>query len=35
MAANWKMHLNRREAKTLVEDLLKAIDGTSNEVLKT
>ncbi|HIB64738.1 MAG TPA: triose-phosphate isomerase [Phycisphaerales bacterium] len=33
MAANWKMHLNRREAKTLVEDLLKAIDGTSNEVL--
>lgn len=33
MAGNWKMHLNRREAKTLVEDLLKEIGGTNNEVL--
>lgn len=33
MAGNWKMHLNRREAKTLVEDLRKAVEGTSNEVL--
>jgi len=33
LAANWKMHLNRREAKTLMEDLLKSISGTENEVL--
>lgn len=33
MAGNWKMHLNRREAKTLVEDLRKKIEGTTNEVL--
>ena len=33
MAGNWKMHLNRREAKTLVEDLRKEIEGTTNEVL--
>lgn len=33
MAANWKMHLTRREAKTLVEDLLKAVEGTKNDVL--
>lgn len=33
LAANWKMHLNRREAKTLVEDLLKAIGDTKNDVL--
>lgn len=33
LAANWKMHLNRREAKILVEDLLKAIQDTPNDVL--
>ena len=33
LAANWKMHLNRREAKTLVEDLLKEIGETKNDVL--
>lgn len=33
LAANWKMHLNRREAKTLIEDLLKSIEGTDNDVL--
>lgn len=33
LAANWKMHLNRREAKTLVEDLLKSITDTKNDVL--
>ena len=33
MAGNWKMHLNRREAKMLVEDLRKAVEGTTNEVL--
>ena len=33
MAGNWKMHLNRREAKILVEDLRKAVEGTTNEVL--
>jgi triosephosphate isomerase len=33
LAANWKMHLNRREAKTLTEDLLKQIEKTENDVL--
>jgi triosephosphate isomerase len=33
MAGNWKMHLNRREAKTLIEDLRKEIEGSANEVL--
>lgn len=33
LAANWKMHLNRRQARTLVEDLLKLIEGTDREVL--
>lgn len=33
LAANWKMHLNRRQAKNLVEDLLKAIDPKDREVL--
>ena len=33
LAANWKMNLNRREAKTLVEDLLKSIADTKNDVL--
>lgn len=33
LAANWKMHLTRREAKTLVEDLLQQIGDTKNEVL--
>jgi len=33
LAANWKMHLNRREAKTLTEDILKAVEGTDNDVL--
>jgi triosephosphate isomerase (TIM) len=33
LAANWKMHLNRREAKTLMEDLMKAIGNTENDVL--
>lgn len=33
LAANWKMHLTRREAKTLVEDLLKEITNTDREVL--
>lgn len=33
LAANWKMHLNRREAKILVEDLLKEVTKTDREVL--
>lgn len=33
LAANWKMHLNRREAKTLVQDLLKEVTQTDREVL--
>lgn len=33
LAANWKMHLTRREAKVLTEDLLKAITKTDRDVL--
>lgn len=33
LAANWKMHLTRREAHTLVEDLLKQISATDRDVL--
>lgn len=34
LAANWKMHMTRREATTMVEDLLKACRGvTGREVL--
>lgn len=33
MAANWKMNTTRREAKTLVEDLLALIKNTDNDVL--
>ncbi len=33
MAANWKMNTTRREAKTLVEDLLALVKDTDNDVL--
>ena len=33
LAANWKMHLTRREAKTLIEDLVKHVGETNNDVL--
>ncbi len=33
LAANWKMNCTRREAKTLVEDLLSQINGTDRDVL--
>lgn len=33
LAANWKMNTTRRQAKTLVEDLLTKIKGSEREVL--